>query len=454
MSGDDAALRPLCFVLMPFGSKPDPAGGLIDFNAVYAAVIKPAIEQAGMDPVRADEEELGGIIHKPMFERLILCEYAVADLTTANANVFYELGVRHGIRPQTTVSVFAAGSRLPFDVSFLRGVPYSLKDGAPAAVDTDTRSIAAALTAAKQDAPDSPVFQLVTDLPAADVSHLKTDVFREQVVYAEQAKQRLAAARREGKAAIDAVRADLGPIGDLEAGVAIDLLLSYRAIGAVEAMIELVDALPDPLRRSVLVREQLGFALNRAGRGEEAEQVLRTLIDENGPSSETYGILGRVYKDRWDREREAGNVFEARGHLKKAIEAYRLGFEADWRDAYPGVNAVTLMELAQPPDPAREELLPVVFYSARRRIASGTPNYWDHATLLELEVLRKNQEAAYRHTEDAIASAEEHWQPTTTLGNLRLIRDARDERGEEAGWLTPVMEALENKAAELKPQGE
>jgi len=35
-----------------------------------------------------------------MFERLILCEYAVADLTTANANVFYELGIRHAIRPK------------------------------------------------------------------------------------------------------------------------------------------------------------------------------------------------------------------------------------------------------------------------------------------------------------------------------------------------------------------
>src|SRR4029077_6839859 len=57
---------------------------------------------AGLLPVRADEEQSGGIIHKPMFERLILCEIAVADLTTANANVFYELGVRHAVKPATT----------------------------------------------------------------------------------------------------------------------------------------------------------------------------------------------------------------------------------------------------------------------------------------------------------------------------------------------------------------
>jgi hypothetical protein len=63
--------------------------------------------------VRADEEMAGGIIHKPMFERLILCEYAVADLTAANANVFYELGVRHGGRPGCTVLLFANQS---FDI--------------------------------------------------------------------------------------------------------------------------------------------------------------------------------------------------------------------------------------------------------------------------------------------------------------------------------------------------
>jgi hypothetical protein len=93
------AQRPLCFVLMPFGRKPDPAGrGDIDFDRIHAEAIVPAIEDAGLEPIRADEERTGGIIHKAMFERLLLCEYAVADLTTANANVFYELGVRRAAR--------------------------------------------------------------------------------------------------------------------------------------------------------------------------------------------------------------------------------------------------------------------------------------------------------------------------------------------------------------------
>src|SRR5580704_56413 len=117
--------KPLCFVLMPFGQKPDLAGAMVDFDAVYRDLIRPAIEEAGMEPLRADEEMTGGIIHKPMFERLILCEYAVADLTTANANVFYELGVRHAIKPATTILLYAAdGTRLPFDLAPMRAVTY------------------------------------------------------------------------------------------------------------------------------------------------------------------------------------------------------------------------------------------------------------------------------------------------------------------------------------------
>ena len=67
---------------------------------------------------------VNGIIHKPMYERLILCDYAVADLTTANANVFYELGIRHAVKPYTTITVFSSNSQLPFDVNFLRSMPY------------------------------------------------------------------------------------------------------------------------------------------------------------------------------------------------------------------------------------------------------------------------------------------------------------------------------------------
>src|SRR5215472_5005383 len=130
--------KPLCFVLMPFGKKPGAGGAMVEFDAVYADLIKPAVEAAGLVPVRADEEQAGGIIHKPMFERLMLCDYAVADLTTANANVFYELGIRHGIRPYSTVTVIGKGTVIPFDVVMVRALSYAIDTlGNPELPDQD-----------------------------------------------------------------------------------------------------------------------------------------------------------------------------------------------------------------------------------------------------------------------------------------------------------------------------
>src|SRR5262249_4885568 len=160
------------------------------------------------------------------------------------------------------------------------------------------------------------------------------------------------------------------------------------------------------------------------------EKVLLDLLARRGPSSETYRILGRVYKDRWEAVVKAGKSIEARGLLDKAVDAYRRGFEADWRDAYPGINAVTLMEIREPPDPRREELIPVVRYSVTRRIAGTTPDYWDYGTLLELAVLAKDQEKAEAAAGDALAAVHESWESETTLRNLRLIHAARDRRGE------------------------
>src|SRR5262245_58727381 len=107
---------PLCFVLMPFGEKAGPNGSVVDFDDVYNRLIAPAIRESGLEPLRADKETTGGIIHKPMFERLLLCTYAVADLTFANANVFYELGCGHGFLPRCRVLLFYAGAWRPFDI--------------------------------------------------------------------------------------------------------------------------------------------------------------------------------------------------------------------------------------------------------------------------------------------------------------------------------------------------
>ena len=261
------APKPICFVLMPFGVKPDSSGTPVNFDVVYEEIYKPAAENLGLQPIRADEEQVGGIIHKPMFERLILSPYAVADLTTGNPNVLYELGVRHAVRPRTTVLTFAQGRRLPFDVQPLRAVPYALNDaGRPEDPSAAVRAVVARLreALAREEIHDSPLYQLVDGYP--DVSHEKTDVFRDVVEYSVKAKASLKAGREMGTDGVRAAEADLGEVRHLEPGVAVDLMLSYRAVKAWEDMIRVVELMDPVLQQTPMVQEQLGFALNRAGR--------------------------------------------------------------------------------------------------------------------------------------------------------------------------------------------
>ena len=343
------------------------------------------------------------------------------------------------------------GERLPFDVSLLRALPYKLnKDGLPADADTDKKNLADRLIAAREAATedpksvtDSPIYQLVENFP--DIDHTKTDVFRDRVQYSNEVKKRLADARKKGVEALHEIESELESIKDQESGAVIDLFLSYRAVKAWADIVSLVDKMSRPLAATVLVQEQLALALNRDGKGEEAEKVLTDLLASRGASSETLGILGRVYKDRWEKAVNDGQKLLANALLEKAIDAYLRGFESDWRDAYPGINAVTLMEIREPPDPRREKILPVVRYAVGQRVAKGQPDYWDYATLLELAVLAKDEQQAMDYAGEAIAVIREVWEPETTMRNLRLIREARDRRGEETHWIKEIEGAVVEK---------
>ncbi|MEP6846898.1 MAG: hypothetical protein ABI861_12880, partial [Panacibacter sp.] len=73
-----------CFVIMPFGKKTDAKGREFDFKFIYESFIKPAILKADLLPIIAYEEQAGGIIHKPMYERIMFCEFSITDMTTFN----------------------------------------------------------------------------------------------------------------------------------------------------------------------------------------------------------------------------------------------------------------------------------------------------------------------------------------------------------------------------------
>jgi hypothetical protein len=204
----------------------------------------------------------------------------------------------------------------------------------------------------------------------------------------------------------------------------------------------------------VLVREQLGFAYNRragatgnAADRAEALRILEAVEQQQGASSETCGLIGRIHKDRW-LEAVKANDSAARGHLKSAIEAYRRGFVADPRDAYPGINLVTLLDVQGTGKSITEKdrFLPVVRFAAEQRLDGPQPDYWDHATMLELAALDDDEDEAWEHHADAVAVLRENWEPRTTANNLRLIMDARRTRGVDQPWLRELVEELEERA--------
>src|SRR3954452_12491253 len=99
--------QPTCFVIMGFGKKPDygKKARTLDLDATYKAIIKPAVTAAGLKCIRADEVMQSGVIDVKMYELLLRSDLVIADISTANANAIYELGVRHALRPFRTIII-------------------------------------------------------------------------------------------------------------------------------------------------------------------------------------------------------------------------------------------------------------------------------------------------------------------------------------------------------------
>src|SRR5437899_10753410 len=90
-----------CFVIMGFGEKTDFQSNpqrVLNLDRTYENIIKPAVEEAGHTCVRADEIIHSTVIDKPMYDNLLSADLVVADLSTANVNAVYELGIRHALR--------------------------------------------------------------------------------------------------------------------------------------------------------------------------------------------------------------------------------------------------------------------------------------------------------------------------------------------------------------------
>src|SRR5581483_6773228 len=192
-------LRPMCFMAMPFGQRP--ADGItIDFNRTWS-YLQRGIERAGLQAIRADFEPAGGFIHKPMLERLLVAEYVVADLTLANPNVMYEVGVRHGASARATLLLCAEPfvGKLPFDFKPLRMVPYVLAADGSLSDDAGGKLADVVCERLKQARAgqlpvDNPIMQITAWKPAGFIEHSKTDVFLDRLQFTGELGERIKAA--------------------------------------------------------------------------------------------------------------------------------------------------------------------------------------------------------------------------------------------------------------------
>jgi hypothetical protein len=117
-----------CFIIGPIGNRFASVGTpereyYEEAIQVVEEVIVPACEAVGLAPIRGDGIAQAGEITEQIFRRLRDDDVVVADLTGANANVMYELGLRH-TRNMLTVQIGEYG-RLPFDINVIRTVQFS-----------------------------------------------------------------------------------------------------------------------------------------------------------------------------------------------------------------------------------------------------------------------------------------------------------------------------------------
>ncbi len=359
-------MKPHAFVVMPFGLKTDPQGNEVDFNRVYAELIKPALEAAGLDPFRADKEVRGGDIRTDMFQELLLADLVVVDLTLDNPNVWYELGVRHALRARGVILI--CGGRLPtaFDLYTDRKLRYGLKDRGPdpATLEEDRNNLSSMITATMESwhgLKVSPVYHLMPNLQEPDWKSLRIGDVQEFWEQHDAWERRISLARKAGHIGDVLVLADEGPIAAFRAEAWItagEALRKAERFGfALEQLARGLAIEPHNLKG---LREQ-GICLQRlalAGRAghsvDRARAYYRKVLETYPSDPEILAGLGRVEKDAWISawRRQSKTVEEWRMEaveedalLRAAIDSYAIAYRRNPHHYYSGINALTLMQL-------------------------------------------------------------------------------------------------------------
>ena len=303
----------LCFVVMGFGKKTDLASGnTFDLDKTYQNIIKPIVSECGYKCVRADEVQDTGLIDRSMYALILWADLVIADISTLNPNAIYELGVRHAVKPSSTIIIKAEStSKIPFDIDHTRVFSYKHL-GEDIGVDEANRMKKLLkekiLNIAKAPVKDSPVYEYLHTLqePHMDIEEYKdivgTLAEKNDCIFAlvESAKLQMkennfSEAIKYWKKALEKSPMEPYYIQQLA-------LCTYKQKAS---------------------KEEQEIYLN------DALQILEKLVDSNDP--ETFGLKGAIYK-RLSKINNDNVVY-----LNRAIENYERGYMINY-DFYTGEN--------------------------------------------------------------------------------------------------------------------
>jgi hypothetical protein len=417
--------KAIAFMVMPFarkktGSSVAGAPSEVDFDALWHRVHAPALAALGYHPVRADQD-VGALIIDEMLQRLAIADLVVADVSLPNANVYYEIGVRHAARRTGCVLVAADWAQAVFDLAQMRQLRYPLADGTVG----DDAAAAARVQLEGKLRPlvdgDSPVFAAVPGYPD-EATPVRVAAFRDVVdelsrFDADVREVRLLSGRQRRDAAARVITVHGGSPVVREA-VALELIALLRDEVGWQETLDYIGRLPDRLQRHPLVVEQRCLALSEAGNVARAAAELEVLIEREGASSERLGLLGGRYKRLWQT---AATDAQRRRHLDLAIESYERGMLLDLNDYYPASNLARLARArgADGDGQRAATALAVTAVACRRAIDLGVADPWARATLLGAAFDRGDVEGARRLADEVEREGAARWRLATTLSDLR-----------------------------------
>ena len=337
------------FIIRPFGTKQG-----IDFDAVERLLIEPALQILGISGRTTLDILRQGNIRLDMFQRLLTADLVVADVSIYNANVFYELGIRHALRDKRTFLIRCDRTdvppdEVPFDLKTDRYFSYP-KDDPASRLNDFVKGLEQEI---RSEASDSPVFMLLPELQAQPTSRflpVPRD-FREEV-------ERSAADKRVG---------DLGLLADEVKGLEWEIE-GLRVVGRAQFTLKAFDNARDTWETihgldsgDEEANELLATIYQRLGELVRSDQTLQRVLERKNIATdkraELQALVARNAKTRWIMTWERIPIEQRRiralssPFLRQSFDAYERAFYSDLNHFYAGLNALAMLtiivELAQ-----------------------------------------------------------------------------------------------------------